>query len=195
MFCAELLCRVKKKKRASRSERSLGGANTERGSNIWPRSEDVWYHLIMHRDPPFLFLFRSLLNSCRLSFCSWRVALRRYFQTVSRCRSEPCLCCFVMTDKAKEDFPFFFSQQIIYRLRSCHFTSRSHFNVRGGQRVLSSVLFVFVCVCVYACAAPETRARPPRSYDDQQCCCKDSIKSTIDKQQREASFICLGCSR
>lgn len=67
MFCAELLCRVKKK-RASRSERSLSGANTERSSNIWPRSEDVWYRLIMHRNPPFPFPCLSLLNFCRLSF-------------------------------------------------------------------------------------------------------------------------------
>lgn len=67
----DVLCRVavsSKKKRASRSERSLSGANTERSSNIWPRSEDVWYRLIMHRNPPFPFPCLSLLNFCRLSF-------------------------------------------------------------------------------------------------------------------------------
>lgn len=69
LFCAELLCRVKKKKKiASRSECSLSGANTERSSNIWPRSEDVRYRLIMDRTPPFLRLFLSLLNFCCLSF-------------------------------------------------------------------------------------------------------------------------------
>lgn len=112
-FCAEL---------RRRSESSL---NTVRSGNIWPRREDVRYGSILHRNPLPVAVYIKFLP-----FSSQRVALL-YLQM----GSQPPLCCFVMTDKATEDFRFFFlffSQQIIFRLEELSFHTVV-FNVGGVE--------------------------------------------------------------
>lgn len=134
----------------------------------------------MHHNPLPLPVSVSIKFLPSPLFSSRRVTLL-YLQMGSHCLSQPPLL--LCQDRSgQRGLSFFFPQQLIFRLRSCHSTSRSHFNV-GGAKLFSAVcVLVFVSICAHS--AWNTRA-PTSSYDDQQCCCKDSIKSTIDKQQRD----------